>query len=244
MIKRTPRHSGFTLIELLVVIAIIAVLAALLVPSLKKALEMGRRTVCKSNLRQIGHSIIMYSTDHDGMMPFSGKHGSTGCLDEIYRFGGKRGWYGHGLPYGLGYLGDKSNTTLAMLWCPTWNITVPPFSFEREHREADGFRGDGSGMNTGYETRGYFDWPVEFPPAGYAENPAIVRDMSRGRYYCGHSPSINVAYLANEESWGYNALYLDASVNWFELREAGWPHAGLTAMGDDPNEQWGIFDHR
>jgi len=242
---RTRHHSGFTLIELLVVIAIIAILAALLVPSLKKALEMGRRTVCKSNLRQIGHSIVMYSTDHDGMMPLSGKHGSTGCLDEIYRFGSNRGWYGHGLPYSLGYLGDKSDKTLAMLWCPTWNIIVPPFSFEKEHREANGRRGDGSGMNTGYETRGFFDWPVEFPPEGYAETPAIVRDMSRGRNHCGHSPYSTAPYYAtNEDSWGYNVVYLDASVKWFELRDAGWPHAGLTAEGNTATEQWGIFDHR
>ncbi len=239
------RRQAFTLIELLVVIAIIAVLAALLVPSLKKALEMGRRTVCSSQLRQIGHSIIVYASDHDGKMPYSGKHGSTGCLDEIYRFSGSnRGWFGHGLPYGLGYLGDKGKKTLELLWCPTWNITVPPYSYQNEHREADGRRGDGSGMNTGYETRGYFDWELGFPPAGFADNPAIVRDMSRGRWYAGHSPTINPGYIANEESWGYNALYLDGSVLWFDLLAAGWPNAGLSAKGDQPGEQWAIFDKR
>ena len=230
------RHKGFTLIELLVVIAIIAILAALLVPSLRKALEMGRRTVCKSNLRQIGVSIVGYATDHDGWMPPGGKHGSTSCLDEVYRCSGSnRGWWGHGLPYGLGYLGDKNDATLSLLWCPTWNITVPPFSF------------DGSGMNTAYETRGYFDWQIEFPPGedgrlpGYDGNPAIVRDMSRGRGYCGHSPWLTVGfYYAHEESWGYNVLYLGGSVKWFDLKDSGWPNAGLDAAGR--TGQWRIFD--
>ena len=65
MNKTASIPAGFTLLELLVVIAIIAILAALFVPSLKKALEMGRRSVCKSHLRQIGHSIVLYANDHD-----------------------------------------------------------------------------------------------------------------------------------------------------------------------------------
>jgi prepilin-type N-terminal cleavage/methylation domain-containing protein len=61
---------GFTLIELLVVIAIIAVLAALLLPSLTNARERGRRAACLSNLRQVGIAIRLYADDFQGKIPY------------------------------------------------------------------------------------------------------------------------------------------------------------------------------
>ena len=60
------RARGFTLIELLVVIAIIAILASLLLPSLAKAKEQGRRARCISNLHQIHLATSMYADDNEG----------------------------------------------------------------------------------------------------------------------------------------------------------------------------------
>lgn len=56
------RMRGFTLIELLVAIAIIGVLVALALPALSSARETARRSLCLSNLRQIG---IAMHTYHD-----------------------------------------------------------------------------------------------------------------------------------------------------------------------------------
>lgn len=65
------REKGFTLIELLIVISIIAILAALLLPALRTAKEKGRETLCKSNMKQIGLAITMYSSDNDGWVKLS-----------------------------------------------------------------------------------------------------------------------------------------------------------------------------
>lgn len=59
------RQRAFTLIELLVVIAIIAILMAILMPTLKRAREQGQRAACLGNLRQLQVAWILYADDND-----------------------------------------------------------------------------------------------------------------------------------------------------------------------------------
>jgi prepilin-type N-terminal cleavage/methylation domain-containing protein/prepilin-type processing-associated H-X9-DG protein len=59
-------RKGFTLIELLVVIAIIAVLMAILMPSLNIAREQAKGISCSSNQKTLALSYIMYADDNDG----------------------------------------------------------------------------------------------------------------------------------------------------------------------------------
>ena len=54
-------QRAFTLIELLVVIAVVAILAALLLPTLSKSKKSALSVACKSNLRQLGIALNLYS---------------------------------------------------------------------------------------------------------------------------------------------------------------------------------------
>lgn len=65
------KKKAFTLIELLVVIAIIAILAAILFPVFTQAKNAAKKTTSISNLKQLAMSVMMYSTDHDDVLPMS-----------------------------------------------------------------------------------------------------------------------------------------------------------------------------
>ncbi len=98
----------FTLIELLIVIAIIAILAALLLPSLSKARAMGYLARCKGQLRQVAFANLSYVQDYNGRF-------SQTQVE----------WVGT-MPGYLGLPAKDSNSTPpywsrskgAVLWCP------------------------------------------------------------------------------------------------------------------------------
>ena len=72
------RTNGFTLIELLVVIAIIAVLMAVLMPSLALVKDRARTIGCMANLKQWGLVTQMYAQDNDGKYWSGVNYGGAG----------------------------------------------------------------------------------------------------------------------------------------------------------------------
>lgn len=63
------RRRAYTLIELLVVIALIGLLISMLLPSLKRSMELASSTACRSNLRELYRSLTMYRIENDGWIP-------------------------------------------------------------------------------------------------------------------------------------------------------------------------------
>jgi prepilin-type N-terminal cleavage/methylation domain-containing protein len=62
-------RKGFTLIELLVVIAIIALLMAILMPTLSRVRKQARAVTCRANLGQWGILYATYAAENDGHLP-------------------------------------------------------------------------------------------------------------------------------------------------------------------------------
>jgi prepilin-type N-terminal cleavage/methylation domain-containing protein/prepilin-type processing-associated H-X9-DG protein len=69
---KRPAQHGFTLIEILVVVAIIALLLAILLPSLKNAKEMSKATLCGTQMRQIFDGTLIYSQANGDRLPYFG----------------------------------------------------------------------------------------------------------------------------------------------------------------------------
>src|SRR5688500_13787447 len=64
-------RSAFTLVELLVVVGIIATLIGILMPALATVQREGRKSVCASNLKQIGNAVVLYTQQYRGRYPRS-----------------------------------------------------------------------------------------------------------------------------------------------------------------------------
>ncbi len=134
---------AFTLVELLVVIAIVAILLTLMLPGIKEARSIAKRTVCASNMRQHAQMLAQYSTDCGGFVAITKtKHTvnagvpATNCISAITSSSattcplgaGKTYPVGYGWFYALGYLPPiTANAKIPLLECP----------------DSPGFRNDG-----------------------------------------------------------------------------------------------------
>lgn len=88
---RTARDRGFTLIELLVVVSIIALLIAILLPSLKKARDQAKQATCLARVTGLGKASLTYAADDkdNNLIPVGSRWDAELCGS--FEWGGKAG---------------------------------------------------------------------------------------------------------------------------------------------------------
>jgi len=90
----TSDRRAFTLVELLVVISIIALLIAILLPSLQRARDSAKQAACAANIRSIAQAGITYAADDPGENAIPVGPGAAELnarYKTYYSFGGKSG---------------------------------------------------------------------------------------------------------------------------------------------------------
>jgi len=103
---------GFTLIELLVVIAILALLMAILLPSLNLVREKARMAICGSNQRQLVVGLTLYAADNDDKLP--------PCTDKLAATSATRANYHHPMELNFHYTNK---------WGPVSNVQDPDYQY-------------------------------------------------------------------------------------------------------------------
>lgn len=107
-----PRRRGFTLIELLVVVAILAVLTAILLPSLASARERARATVCAGQLHGVLSAVHAYASDYlDAVVPSYTMRGISGSALNPFE-----GW--GPILHQARYLDGRRDERGNVLYCP------------------------------------------------------------------------------------------------------------------------------
>ena len=124
--------SAFTLIELLVVVAIIALLISILLPSLKRAREQAKKTVCLTNCKALANACSIYSSE-------SKKGRIVPINAEIYRDPGNapKNQFEWGGKAGIGAGVWMDNPPQSVYWPKRWDCPLAAYTTNKLRGPAD-----------------------------------------------------------------------------------------------------------
>ena len=237
---RAPR--AFTLIELLVVIAIIALLVSLLMPSLKLAREMAKRSVCQTNLRSITVAVHTYASENDEGVPphWQVSTGGPGFAWRAYAAYWGRNTWAQGSTFQLGFLYEGGQIDqAAMFYCPSqreprwWYSTFASAWAVPVDELPDQY------IRTGYNFNNHQGRPYR-KLSDFPDDRALTMDLLQWKSAVAHSgyPGWNMAFIDGrvefkQDAWAYDALEdyspytsLDLGKTWgSEVNHTG--HGGL-----------------
>ena len=224
---RKSYSRAFTLIELLVVIAIIAMLLAIIVPSLAKAKEAAKTVMCKANLRQLGVALVTYGVENNNKSLVTSYMKPDGSWDTHL-------WFLSIAPYlGEDYYYDNPTAAMeggmSVLYCPASKgvdeAMVDPASGGAYGSSKNRWRYHGTGLQ-GEGNYGINFWVarMDFDMAtdgyGYIKKPQLTLSLRDGKAR-GDTPAIA------DSSW-IEAIPMDP------LQSAGTFKQNLPPYADDP----------